>query len=907
LPVTPVTFIATATAGSPADINKVNNGADGQSGVVTTTLPIPYTVLITDADGNPVPGVTVNFNIDAQPSGGAQGSLSVSSGAITDINGRAASLLTLGERIGGFTISATAQITGSPSVTFNAQANADVALTIAAFSGDGQTGPIGTQLNNDFVVAVTDQYTNPVGGQSVSFTITGAVNGATLSTPTTLATSANGRAAARLTLGTLVGSYTVDATAALAGSPVTFTATASSGAIDPVLSTVSANPTNLPADGIAASIITVTLRDSGSNPIIGTKVSLISGRSASDQITIIDDTTDSNGQMTGTVKSTSSGTAPIIAIGDPLGANVTLDQPANITFFVVSTAFSVQIDPFYDTTNSAVVVTTSLLQNGSLFTSQTLTLDSLIISDSSGADLSGNLNGAGNTTTDTQNTIFHTVWDPAGALLVTETYSIIAKIKYSNVTYSGVKAFNVDQLGIIKTDVDNLNVRAVNIQSEATTALGKVDGVVTDLGALDTDVVTPLIDAQTDYRAITLSTLSSMSSQVGAVLEDTEKSLPDLLADEITAQLAKGIQSEIVTRSMTVETGETVPVRFRSASRLSPTITVYDPNDVPKITGVVMTEVGKTGIYEHEVTFNTAWGTGSFMALVQEPLKESIDSIILTVVDKSAASSSTAEASSAVTLDTLYSRMNGIDNEVGNLLKNIDIVEENTMGVDVDLDELVKQLKSGGAITEKMSDLDIQRLVGHLNSVSSNIGVGGEAGDFKTVLGKLNNIEAALAHMGTDGATAKAFNQNATQKAGNITEFIGLITKELEEEGNVDDLEEKMGILEGYLLELKEAVSEIPVAMTSNSVTDSVKNTLDELSAIAAGNESLGELLRLVEHGPPAAGDGSGARGIGGLTPQEILEMRNDVNALKSLMLEIKVLLDHEVNQPVVHGWLEGE
>jgi hypothetical protein len=251
--------------------------------------------------------------------------------------------------------------------------------------------------------------------------------------------------------------------------------------------------------------------------------------------------------------------------------------------------------------------------------------------------------------------------------------------------------------------------------------------------------------------------------------------------------------------------------------------------------------------------------------------------------------------------------MNGIDNEVGNLLKNIDIVEENTMGVDVDLDELVKQLKSGGAITEKMSDLDIQRLVGHLNSVSSNIGVGGEAGDFKTVLGKLNNIEAALAHMGTDGATAKAFNQNATQKAGNITEFIGLITKELEEEGNVDDLEEKMGILEGYLLELKEAVSEIPVAMTSNSVTDSVKNTLDELSAIAAGNESLGELLRLVEHGPPAAGDGSGARGIGGLTPQEILEMRNDVNALKSLMLEIKVLLDHEVNQPVVHGWLEGE
>ena len=45
---------------------------------------------------------------------------------------------------------------------------------------------------------------------------------------------------------------------------------------------------------------------------------------------------------------------------------------------------------------------------------------------------------------------------------------------------------------------------------------------------------------------------------------------------------------------------------------------------------------------------------------------------------------------------------------------------------------------------------------------------------------------------------------------------------------------------------------------------------------------------------------------MGGLTPQELLEMRNDVNALKSLLLEIRGLIDSEVNKPIVHGWLEG-
>ena len=245
----------------------------------------------------------------------------------------------------------------------------------------------------------------------------------------------------------------------------------------------------------------------------------------------------------------------------------------------------------------------------------------------------------------------------------------------------------------------------------------------------------------------------------------------------------------------------------------------------------------------------------------------------------------------------------------------MNIVRDNTTGVDDDIDDLMDKLSDWKIVNETMSETDIQLLTKRLNSVSSSIGTGtgGGAEEYTTVLGKLNSIETALSNMGADGNTARAFNKNARQKAGNITEFIRLITSELEDDGAVENLEEKMEILEGYLLELKDAVSEIPAAVTSDSVTDSVKQTLDELSELAAGNEALGELLLLVEQGVIKTPsdvesfdfDREGAE-MGGLTAEEMLGMRNDVNALKSLMLEIRGLLDSEVNKPIVHGWLEG-
>jgi galactose oxidase-like protein/Big-like domain-containing protein len=90
-------------------------------------------------------------------------------------------------------------------------------------SGDPQTGPVGTVLGAPLVVEVTDALGNAVQGVAITWSMTG---GGSLS-ETSTQTSANGQASVTRTLGGTVGQQTTLATAdGLAGSPVTFSHTA---------------------------------------------------------------------------------------------------------------------------------------------------------------------------------------------------------------------------------------------------------------------------------------------------------------------------------------------------------------------------------------------------------------------------------------------------------------------------------------------------------------------------------------------------------------------------------------------------------------------------------------------------------------------------------------------------------
>ena len=171
-----------------------------------------FVVEVKDQNGEPFKGAQVAFSVTA---GG--GTLSAATNT-TDANGRAATRLTLGRDAGTNTVLAT--VASLHSVTFTATAITPHSLT--KVSGDGQQGPVSTQLAKPFVVLVLDEDDEAIAGAVLSFTVT--AGGGTMSS-TTAITNTHGRAARMLTLGSEPGTNTVEVSVAGLDS-ATFTATA---------------------------------------------------------------------------------------------------------------------------------------------------------------------------------------------------------------------------------------------------------------------------------------------------------------------------------------------------------------------------------------------------------------------------------------------------------------------------------------------------------------------------------------------------------------------------------------------------------------------------------------------------------------------------------------------------------
>ena len=211
----PIVFTATGLAGPPASMVAVS--LTTQAAPAGSNVGDPPSVIVRDAAGVPVSGLTVTFAVTA---GG--GSV-VGSPATTNANGIATlTSWRLGPQSGLNTVTATA--TGLPTVTFNATGTAGTAATVVAHLGDNQVALQGTPVPLAPTVRVTDANGNPVTGAVVTFSVQsggGSITGANQ------LTDALGLAP--------VGSWTLGATAPntllatvtganITGNPVTFTA-----------------------------------------------------------------------------------------------------------------------------------------------------------------------------------------------------------------------------------------------------------------------------------------------------------------------------------------------------------------------------------------------------------------------------------------------------------------------------------------------------------------------------------------------------------------------------------------------------------------------------------------------------------------------------------------------------------
>ena len=259
----------------------------GQSARVGSTLPDSLVVKVTDTRGRPVEGANVVFDFTAD------GSAASPATASTDANGIAWSRLVLGTRVG--LVNGTARVPTDQGVTpvsttFTATVLAGDANGIALVSGDGQSAPVNSALPAPLVVVVTDQDGNPISNVTISWSVTG---GGSVSLASTV-TDANGQTSVTRTLGPTAGAQTTVATAALAGSPITFTHTATAGSAARVV-VVDGNGQSAPAGTKLPKELVVQLLDDQNNPIPGRPVSWvvgIGGGSASPETS----TTDGNGQ-----------------------------------------------------------------------------------------------------------------------------------------------------------------------------------------------------------------------------------------------------------------------------------------------------------------------------------------------------------------------------------------------------------------------------------------------------------------------------------------------------------------------------------------------------------------------------------------------------------------------------------
>jgi len=254
-----VSFTVTSTVGDAALLAK--NTGDNQTGIAGSAVPVPPSVIVKDANGNPKSDVSVTFAV-------ASGGGSVSGATVTTNASGIATIgsWTLGPVEGANVLNATSgTLTG---VAFTATSNAGAAASIARNAGDNQTAVAGSAVAIPPSVVVKDANGNPASGVSVTFAVGsggGSITGATAWT--------NSAGIARIgswTLGPAAGTNVLNATSGTL-SAVAFTATSTAGAASSLTKNAGDNQTAIVGTAVAPPP-SVILKDANGNAKSGVTV-----------------------------------------------------------------------------------------------------------------------------------------------------------------------------------------------------------------------------------------------------------------------------------------------------------------------------------------------------------------------------------------------------------------------------------------------------------------------------------------------------------------------------------------------------------------------------------------------------------------------------------------------------------
>jgi adhesin/invasin len=249
----PVFLRATSLTGLAQRVNATSG--DLQIGALGSVLLDPIVATVTDDNGNPIAGVTVEFEVIDGAAALVPGS------AVTDGTGSAATSVVL-TTAGIVTIRA--RVDGLADVATYRVSTPGVPASLDK-SGDGQTGLLGTILTDPLITTVLDLKGAPIEGVEVSHLVT--AGGGSVS-QVNVTTDALGRALTFLSLGPVAGTNAVSASVVGLATAAEFTAVAAATKID-VRVVASGNGQTGPKNSVLPDPLVVKLVDTSGVGVTG--------------------------------------------------------------------------------------------------------------------------------------------------------------------------------------------------------------------------------------------------------------------------------------------------------------------------------------------------------------------------------------------------------------------------------------------------------------------------------------------------------------------------------------------------------------------------------------------------------------------------------------------------------------
>ena len=304
-----------------------SSGTVVANGISTSTI----MVTLRDAQGNFVPGKTVTLTSN-------RGSIDTISSASGASNSSGVVTFNVQSATGGS--STFIAFDSTDSVTVNQTATITfVANLVSASQSTVSSSPSSILANGSLTSAISvtlkDSAGNPVSGKSVTLsssrgpsdTISPASGPSSVSGTVSFTVTSIHAGSSIFTATDLTDTLSVTQTASVNFTP---------DSVSSSQSTLSASPASVAADGSTPSTITVTLLDANSNPVAGKSVSLSSSRGAADTISAASGLSNSSGQITFTVLSSTIGTSTLTATDTT--DSVTITQVGTLTFVAGATS-----------------------------------------------------------------------------------------------------------------------------------------------------------------------------------------------------------------------------------------------------------------------------------------------------------------------------------------------------------------------------------------------------------------------------------------------------------------------------------------------------------------------------------------------------------------------------------------